>query len=53
MNSLHLHWNLKALTPFLPNDFHQGKKNYASSLSLLLYSRSLEIQANRRKNNHI
>lgn len=26
MNSLHLHWNLKALTPFLPNDFHQGKK---------------------------
>lgn len=26
MNSLHLYWNLKALTPFLPNNFHQGKK---------------------------
>lgn len=27
MNSLHLYRNLKALTPFLLNDFHQGKKN--------------------------
>lgn len=54
MNSFHLYWNLKGLTPFLPNDFHQGKKKKKSKFHLFYFiPEVLRYKQIGEKNNHI